>query len=138
MQSIGRVVIEYDIEFIYPELEHRDGGVQFGPINGANLSAPVAGSDIAIEPGSASWAFSGFQYGCMRLVEGLPAMLMNNKLLAPAAGTLLFYAYDGAKWLLYPTLEGAKNAKGNLRWHGTTPSTLRALFRMLSTSGVTV
>lgn len=88
----GFLTIEYDVVFMYPELESGYGGQQFEK-SLANIPITPANGTIVANP---TWASAG-----VKIAE----VVINNFDLK--AGSTLYTGWDGAAWCLYENLEQA-------------------------------
>lgn len=110
--TFGRLVIEYDLEFMYPELEYSDGGWQYvGPSGAPHLyiGAGAAGADATVVDTGNSGLLGG-----PRVIEWCPAsslsglVTLNSDTYTIAAGARLFLSYVGGVFKIFATFEGAK------------------------------
>lgn len=101
---MGYLTIEYDVTFMYPELETGYPGQQF---EASSASVPVLGpnSNIIATP---NWSSTG-----VKAAEIVINGSMNGTVNAAGnahdfpTGSTLYTAWDGAAWLLYENLEQA-------------------------------
>lgn len=106
---IGRIILEYDIEFIYPELEFVDGGSQFTD-GGALINATSnAGEPLLFDSGSNPTLFAG-----RKVIEWRPNfsivtnLVMNTDPVEIVRGGLYYVAWANSVWSIYLSYEAAK------------------------------
>jgi hypothetical protein len=103
-QAFGYVSIEYDVVFMYPELEPGYPGEQYVQ-SSANIPPLAAGSNIITNP---SWSHVGARVAEVVLEELLPGCFTAAGATVDfAIGSVLYTAWDGVAWLLYQNLEQA-------------------------------
>lgn len=109
--AIGYLAIEYDITFMYPELEYGYTGEQYVSTS-ATLTAAANGV-IATVP---TW--TSVTQKVVEIVVGnaILACYVNNvsNTYDYVAGSLLYSAWDGTSWRLYPDLASALSKSGPL------------------------
>ncbi|APG75960.1 hypothetical protein [Wenzhou sobemo-like virus 1] len=118
--AFGRVVIDYDIEFLYPELEFVDGGSQYTrsvlSFNSAAINTPVL----------ASMTVPNAQ---IIEIRNLGTTILQstyqriNDYFDFAPGSVAYLALQGAYWVLCRTLDAAKSGNG-LTWTSAVASTI--------------
>lgn len=100
----GYLTVEYDVVFMYPELETGYPGEQF-ELSSASIPVLAANSNILAPP---AWTSAG--------VKVAEAVLVNNLVGTQnaagnvydfLAGSVLYTAWDGVAWLLYENVESA-------------------------------
>lgn len=109
--SLGILAIEYDITFMYPELEYGFAGEQYA-LSSAALTAAANGV-IATVP---VWSSIGVKV--VELVLGNPILgvFVNNasNIYDFVTGSLIYSAWDGTSWRLYPDIASALAKNGPL------------------------
>lgn len=131
-QAFGYVSIEYDVVFMYPELEPGYPGEQY--VQGSATIPPLAAGDNIIT--NPSWSHVGTRVAEVVLEEVLPSCFIA----AGAAfdftiGSVLYTAWDGVAWLLYQNLEQALSLVNPLRTSTGIPGTTLNYFVRKLTAG---
>lgn len=100
----GYLTIEYDVVFMYPELETGYSGQQFEQTTAA-VPILAANSNIIATP---SWSSAGVKAAEIVINGSLPGLVnaAGNTHDFPT-GSVLYTAWDGVAWLLYGNLEQA-------------------------------
>lgn len=115
--TVGRLLISYEVEFIYPELEYVDGGLQYFQTTGMELNAAAAGADMV-----ANVALAGLPANArfceIRPETNLPSAFVQavGNWFDALAGQAIYLGFTGTTWLVYRTLESARANSGNLKW----------------------
>jgi hypothetical protein len=107
--SLGILAIEYDITFMYPELEYGYAGEQYSA-SSASLTA-AAGGIIATNPAWTSGGVKIVEYVLNNQLTGCFVNAVSN-LYDYLEGAILYSAYDGTSWRLYPDLASAAAKSG--------------------------
>lgn len=111
-QVFGFLSIEYDVVFMYPELETGWPGEQY-QLSSASVPIIAANANIVAPP---NWTSAGTKVAEIVLNEPL-----NNTVNAAGSifsfpiGSVLYTAWDGANWLLYQNIEQALSTVNPLR-----------------------
>jgi len=107
-QLLGHFMVEYVVDFIYPELEQLDGGEQFSEAVTVGNNAVAASTPLVSQISGAL----GADIVESRLVTDIPDLLKEGASLILRAGQSLFWAFDGTNWRAYADLGSAlvKNA----------------------------
>ena len=111
-QVFGYLSIEYDVVFMYPELESGYPGEQY-QVSSAAVPVIAPNSNIVSAP---NWTSAGIKVAEIILNEPL-----NNTSNAAGSlfnfgiGSVLYTAWDGANWLLYQNIEQALATVNPLR-----------------------
>jgi len=107
----GFLAIEYDVTFMYPELELGYPGTQF-ETSSASLGAAVNGI-ISAAP---AWSSLNVKLAEIVLAKPLQDVYIggNTNMYSLPAGQTLFTAWDGTRWGLYLTVQAALAATGAL------------------------
>lgn len=112
--SFGYAIIEYDVVFMYPELESGYSGEQYQASWGA-VPIQGAGDPVVATPAWASVGVKVAEVVLNRPLTGVFQSAAGNTYDLPV-GSLLYTAWDGVNWLLYQTLSGALATTSPLRW----------------------
>lgn len=112
--TYGFVSIEYDITFMYPELETGYAGEQFEQSTATYLGA-LAGDLVMTSP---VWNSTNVKVAEIVLDQAMPPVFASQagNPYTYIAGSLLYTAWDGANWLLFNTLDGAAALGTPLKW----------------------
>lgn len=108
----GYLTIEYDVTFMYPELETGYSGQQYEP---STANVPVLGpnSNIIVTP---SWSSAGVKVAEVVLNANLTGTVnAAGSAFDFPTGSTLYTAWDGVAWLLYENLEQALTTVNPLR-----------------------
>lgn len=131
----GYVSIEYDVVFMYPELEVNYPGEQYVYATGA-ATTPTAGSPVLLGPPPSS---NGIKLAEIILTKDLPQPVYS---FAPLnayefkKGDKLYTAWDGNNWTLFETLSSALSLDNFLKWSTTAASYTASFYvRKLLKSG---
>lgn len=119
-QAFGYLSIEYDVVFMYPELESGYPGEQYQQ-SSANIPVLAPGANIVASP---NWTSAGVKVAEIVLEE----VLLNcinaaGSTFNFAIGSLLYTAWDGVAWLLYENIEQALATVNPLRTAAGLPGT---------------
>nr|WRQ65017.1 structural protein [Tolivirales sp.] len=129
-QAFGYVSIEYDVVFMYPELEPGYPGEQYQQTTAA-IPVLAAGSNIITNP---AWSSAGVKVAEVVLEEVLTGCFTAaGSTYDFFVGSVLYTAWDGVAWLLYQNLEQALSLVNPLRTTaGLGASTLNYFVRKLT------
>lgn len=110
----GYVSIEYDVTFMYPELETGYAGEQY-EWSQANYPGALAGDLVTTAP---AWVSTNVKVAEIVLEQNLPTVfaLLSGNPYNYVVGSVLYTAWDGANWLLFNTLDGAAALGAPLKW----------------------
>lgn len=126
----GFASIEYDVTFLYPEIETGYAGEQY-EWSQATYPSVVAESVIETTP---AWSSGGVKVAELVLDQNMPTVFVNalNNQFNFLAGAVIYTAWDGYNWLLYNTVEAAATLAEPLKWvAGTASGILRYRVRRL-------
>jgi len=138
--ALGRLVIEYDIEFMYPELEVQDGGSQYQATQ-INTVAGVAGAPLEIDTSGSPSLFTGSQVVEFRPVGDVATTLVvnqGNNTFNIKRGQMLYASYSGksaggGSWQAFISYASAKTATSPLVWASAAAVTsIAGYYRRLS------
>jgi len=111
-QTFGYLSIEYDVVFMYPELESGYSGEQY--ILSAGVIPATAPNGIIVA--SPTWASAGVKVAEIVLNEVLQDVINAvGNTLTYAVGAVLYTAWDGAAWTLHDNIEQALSLVNPLR-----------------------
>lgn len=129
-QAFGYVSIEYDVVFMYPELEPGYPGEQYVQ-SSATIPVLAPGSNILTNP---NWSHVGARVAEVVLEEVLPGCFnAAGATIDFAIGSVLYTAWDGVAWLLYQNLEQALSLVNPIRTTaGLAGTTLNYFVRKLT------
>lgn len=129
-QAFGYVSIEYDVVFMYPELEPGYPGEQY--VQSSAVIPPLAAGDNIIT--NPSWSHIGARVAELVLEEVLPSCFVAaGATFDFAIGSVLYTAWDGVAWLLYQNLESALSLVNPIRTNtGLAGTTLNYFVRKLT------
>jgi len=132
-QAFGYISIEYDVVFMYPELEPGYPGEQYVQ-SSATIPVLAPGSNILTNP---NWSHVGARVAEVVLEEVLPGCFnAAGATVDFAIGSVLYTAWDGVAWLLYQNLEQALSLVNPIRTTaGLAGTTLNYFVRKL-TNGI--
>lgn len=129
-QTLGYLSIEYDVTFMYPEIEFGFAGRQFTSSSGT-IPVLAPNANIVCAP---NWDSNG-----MRVAEIVLDEVLQDTVNAAGAtfnfgiGDVLYTAWDGVNWLLYQSLEAALSLVNPLRTAPGMPgTTLNYFVRVLT------
>ena len=119
-QAFGYLSIEYDLVFMYPELESGYSGEQY--VQSSATIPPLApNANITTGP---TWASTGVKVAEIVLEEVLVGCInAAGSTFDFAVGALLYTAWDGVAWLLYENIEQALATVNPLRTAAGLPGT---------------
>lgn len=112
--TYGIATIEYDVVFMYPELESGFPGEQYTPSWGV-VPIQAAGDPVVAAPVWPSVGEKVAEVVLNRPLTGVFQTAAGNTYDLPI-GSLLYTAWDGVNWLMYLTLSGALATTSPLRW----------------------
>lgn len=131
-QAFGYLSIEYDVVFMYPELESGYPGEQYQQTSAA-IPILGPGSNIIAAP---NWASAGVKVAEIVLEEVLTGCVNSaGSTFDFAVGALLYTAWDGVAWLLYENIEQALATVNPLRTIAGLPGTTLNYFMRKLTVG---
>lgn len=132
-QAFGYVSIEYDVVFMYPELEAGYPGEQYVQ-SSATIPVLAPGSNIIASP---NWGSVGSRVAEIVLEEILPGCFnAAGATIDFAIGSVLYTAWDGVAWLLYQNLEAALSLVNPIRTSAGLPGTTLNYFVRKLVSGI--
>lgn len=129
-QVFGYLSIEYDVVFMYPELEYGYGGEQYIQTS-ATIPVLAPGANITTTP---TWTSTNIKVAELTLGDVLPNCVnAAGSTFNFSLGDVLYTAWDGVTWLLYENLEQALATVNPLRTStGLAGTTLRYFLRKLT------
>lgn len=129
-QAFGYLSIEYDVVFMYPELESGYPGEQFIATS-ATIPILAPGSNIIASP---NWFSTNVKVAEVVLNEVLLGCVnAAGSAFDFAIGNVLYTAWDGVAWLLYENIEQALSLVNPLRTvEGLPGTTLNYFMRKLT------
>lgn len=131
-QAFGYLSIEYDVVFMYPELESGYPGEQYVQTS-AVIPILAPGSNIIATP---NWTSTGVKVAEIVLEEVLVGCInAAGSTFDFAVGALLYTAWDGVAWLLYENIEQALSTVNPLRTAAGLPGTTLNYFMRKLTVG---
>lgn len=131
-QAFGYLSIEYDVVFMYPELESGYPGEQFVQTS-ATIPILAPGSNIIATP---NWLSAGVKAAEIVLEEVLIGCVnAAGSTFDFAVGSVLYTAWDGVAWLLYENIEQALALVNPLRTVAGLPGTTLNYFMRKLTVG---
>lgn len=137
--NLGNMLIEYDIEFAYPELENVDGGRQYFGENTVSFLSAAANAAITVD----STTITGLLNTTDKIIELRPlSNLVSSYVINTgdwydiAKGYVMYLAYSGATWTAFATLEAAKTGTLPLKWTNAVPATPIPAFMRVLVSGL--
>ncbi len=114
----GYISIEYDVVFMYPELEANYPGEQYVHANGSSTT-PTADAPVLLGTPPAS---QGVKLVELILTKDLPEPVYSfaaNNAYNFTAGSKLYSAWDGNNWTVFESLASAQSLDNFLKWSAT-------------------
>lgn len=112
----GGLLIEYDIDFLYPELEYSDGGAQYKQAAVDLVPTTVANQNAEANMTAAQLP-TNTKLVEIRVANNLVSMNIGggSNWYDPVAGSLIYAALIGTQWLLFPALDMARSGANPLK-----------------------
>jgi len=119
LAAVGYLVIDYDVLFMHPELETGYAGVQYQNATDT-VGAYTANANLTWSAGGSSWPSLN-----VKVAEIVSNSLISGLYRSAAAnpytiniGELLYTAWSGVEWQMFPDLVSAISLNNPLKWIG--------------------